>query len=209
MCLEKKICLRQLKKPVRLQAQQFCASAFSLRKSQVCSLKESMWWPGKLRLHKSCHQLSEKHSAASKKKQEEKVHLKESDFNVFNTHYGTCLASVRPPRSSICHSQRAYDTAIWKSEIIWGEGRRHCEGQEAAKEREVDGLKPTNNNNNKKKAECSMWIHLEYYSILSCMFWKCSYLHSAEKKITQEENDTIIILEIFQSARCHLQGQFP
>lgn len=134
MCLKKKkkICLGCLKKPVCLQAQQFCASAFSWRKSQVCSLKASMWWPGELRLHKSCHlsdifkhQLSEKHTAAKKR---EKVHLKEKDFNVFNTHYSPRLASVRPPSSPICHSQRAYDAAIWKTEIIWGEGRRHREG---------------------------------------------------------------------------------
>lgn len=47
------------------------------------------------------------------------MHLKEKDFNVFNTHYSPRLASVRPPSSPICHSQRAYDAAIWKTEIIW------------------------------------------------------------------------------------------
>lgn len=152
---KKKICLGHLKKAVRLQAQQFCVSALSRRESQVCSSKASMWWPGRLRLHKSCHlsdifkqQLSETHTAA-KKKREEKVHLKEKDFNVFNTHYCPRSASVRPPSSPICHSQRAYDAAIWKTEIIWGEGRRHSEGGwswgvrtgGSERKREVEGFK--------------------------------------------------------------------
>lgn len=47
---------------------------------------------------------------------------------MFDTHYCPRLASVRPPRSPICHSQRAYDAAIWKTKIIWGEGKRHSEG---------------------------------------------------------------------------------
>lgn len=70
------------------------------------------------------------------------VHLKEKDFNVFNTHYCPRSASVHPPSSPICHSQRAYDAAIWKTEIIWREGRRHSEGGWGSdRNREVEGLK--------------------------------------------------------------------
>lgn len=56
-------------------------------------------------------QLSETHTAAQKKE-----HLKKKKINVFDSHY--C------PHPGI---QRAYDAAIWKTEIIWGEGRRHSE----------------------------------------------------------------------------------
>lgn len=126
MCLEKnKICLGCLMKQVWLQAQQICTSAFRRKKKKPgVQLKKPIWWPGELRLHKSCHlwdifkyRLSVQHTAA-KQREREKVHYREKDFNVFNTHYSPRLASVRPPSTPICHSQRAYDAAIWKTEII-------------------------------------------------------------------------------------------
>lgn len=36
------------------------------------------------------------------------MHLREKDFNVFNTRSGLGWVSARPPSPSICHSLRAY-----------------------------------------------------------------------------------------------------
>lgn len=116
---------------------------------------------------------------------------RERDLNVFNTHCCPHQASVRPPRTPICHSPRAYDAAIWKTEIIWREGRRQrgragpwVRSGDGERKREVEGLK--------KSAERSVWTHLEYYSILSCMFlnlWlrHSSDLHTVPQNDTQEE----------------------
>lgn len=153
--LREKENLRYLEKAVRLQAQQFCAISGHGGKARCAAWKhpcddqaDSDSINHVTSQIFSKQQLLETHTAAKKKK-EEKVHLKEKDFNVFNTHYCPHSASVRPPSSPICHSQRAYDAAIWKTEIIWGEGRRHSEGGwgwgvrtgGSERKREVDGLK--------------------------------------------------------------------
>lgn len=108
----------------------------------------------------------------TQQQKKKRVHLKERDFNVFNTHYCPHSASVHPPSSPICHSQGAYDTAIWEAEIIQGEGRRHSEGgwswgvKTGGRERTEGGRRIK-----KKSAGCSSWIHLEYYLILRSLLW--------------------------------------
>lgn len=78
----------------------------------------------------SKQQLSEMYTAAKKKKKKKggQGTFRKKDFTIFNTHRCPRSASVHPPSSPICHSQRAYDAAIWEAEIIRREGRRHSEG---------------------------------------------------------------------------------
>lgn len=68
--------------------------------------------------------------ASAKKREKKKDRVKRKgrrcimgergDRIVLNTHGGLRPASARPPSTPICHSLRAYDAAIWKTEIIKG-----------------------------------------------------------------------------------------
>lgn len=179
-------------KQVWLQAQQICTSTFPQKEEARCAAQKPIWWPGELRLHKSCHlwdifkyRLSVQHTAAKKRERErkerEKVHYREKDFNVFNTHYSPRLASVRPPSTPICHSQRAYDAAIWKTEIISGVGGGWVGGGGAGDKAGWGWRVRTKGSKRwsevqwfRKEVQCSAWIHQEYYySTLIWPFWSC------------------------------------
>lgn len=108
------------------------------------------------------------------RKEREKVHYREKDFNVFNTHYSPRLASVRPPSTPICHSQRAYDAAIWKTEIIRGGGGAGDKAGWGWWVRTKGSKRWSEVQWFRKEVQCSAWIHLEYYySTLIWLFWSC------------------------------------
>lgn len=146
MCSEKnKVCLGCLMKQVWLQAQQICTSAFPQKKKKPGAQLKSPYddQANSDSINHATFEIfsntgfqfstRQRKQRERERKEREKVHYGEKDFNVFNTHYSPRLASVRPPSTPICHSQRAYDAAIWKTEIIRGVG-----GQET-RQGEADG----------------------------------------------------------------------
>lgn len=171
-------------KQVWLQAQQICTSTFPGEKKKKPGVQLKSPYDDQANSDSINHatfwdifkyRLSVQHTAAKKREKErEKVHYREKDFNVFNTHYSPRLASARPPSTPICHSQRAYDAAIWKTEIIrevggpgdkagWGWGVRTKGSKRWS---EVQWFR--------KEVQCSAWIHQEYYySTLIWRFWSC------------------------------------
>jgi len=141
-----------------------------LRESQVCSLRATMWWQGRLRLHKSRRlsdifkwQISEKHTAAETKKKKKKG---EGAFKGkrISTYLTPTSALVRP-----LYSHLALPSAIHAGLMMLQSGMlRLYEEREGG----ADGWGLEKGGRRiLTSGEPSTWIHPEYSSVLSCLLW--------------------------------------